>query len=73
MRRGIGTLAVLMVGLSLPAFAQQKETTTTEMRHEVEAVTMKWMDALNSGNIANAEAMFAANAIAVDPYGVQNG
>ncbi len=64
------SMAVLTAALSIPAIAQQRETASPEMRQQVEAVAMKWADAVSKGDVKGAEALFAPDAITVTPMGV---
>lgn len=72
MLRSLST-AMLVVGLAIPAGAQQRETTAPQdMRQQAQAVTAKYADAVNKGDAKEVGSLFSTNGLSITPYGVSN-
>jgi ketosteroid isomerase-like protein len=54
----------------MPAAAQEADQ---EMRQQIEAVHMKWVDALNKGDPDTVSAFITPNSIAIDAFGMRVG
>jgi len=56
--RKIALTIVIMIGMSLPSFAQKAE---------IDAVNAKWIELFNKGDFAGVGALYTADAIALPP------
>jgi len=63
------TASVLAIAFAVPAFAQQTNAVDPQMRQQVEAVVMKYVDAINNGDGQAVAALYGANPISIDPRG----
>lgn len=68
-RRPMMMVAVLAFGLALPAFAQQTNAVDQQTRQQVEAIVMKYTDALNSGDGQAMANLYGPNPISITPTG----
>jgi len=66
MRRSMMIVPVTAFALVVPAFAQQTDAQT---RSQIEAVVMKWVDALNKGDGQAEAALETSDAFAINPFG----
>ena len=66
------TLAGFAIGFVLPALAQEQNTVDPEVRQQIEAVHMKFVEAQNKGDAAAIAALFTQDAVQVW-YGVSEG
>jgi uncharacterized protein (TIGR02246 family) len=66
------TLAGFAIGFVLPALAQEQNTVDPEVRQQIEAVHMKFVEAQNKGDAAAIAALFTQDAIQVW-YGLSEG
>jgi ketosteroid isomerase-like protein len=75
MRRSMILIPMLAVSFALPDFAsaQQPNAADQKMRQQVESVVMQYVDAINKGNAQAYVALFAPNAIDINPYGKHTG
>jgi ketosteroid isomerase-like protein len=75
MRRSMILIPVLAVSFALPYFAsaQQTDAADPQMRQKAESVVMQYVDALNKGDAQAYAALFASNAININPFGKQTG
>jgi hypothetical protein len=71
MRFSIGLVApALAVGLVMPAAAQEADQ---QMRQQIEAAHMKWVDALNKGDVDSFSALLTPSSITIDAFGMSKG
>jgi hypothetical protein len=63
-------VAALAAGLVMPAAAQEADQ---QMRQQIEAAHMKWVDALNKGDPDIVSTLIAPNSIAIDAFGMRVG
>ena len=66
------TLAGFAIGFVLPALAQEQNTVDPEVRQQIEAVHMKFVEAQNKGDAAAIAALFTQDAVQVW-YGLSEG
>jgi uncharacterized protein (TIGR02246 family) len=66
------TLAGFALGFVLPAFAQEQNTVDPEVRQQIEAVHLKFVEAQNKGDAAAIAALFTQDAVQ-EWYGVSEG
>src|SRR5260221_11634719 len=66
------TLISLAVSPAVPAIAQEQNTVDSEVRQQIEAVHMKFVEAQNKGDAAAIAALFTQDAIQVW-YGLSEG
>jgi uncharacterized protein (TIGR02246 family) len=66
------TLAGFAIGFVLPALAQEQNTVDPEVRQQIEAVHMKFIEAQNKGDAAAIAALFTQDAVQVW-YGLSEG
>ena len=66
------TLAGFALGFVLPAFAQEQNTVDPEVRQQIEAVHLKFVEAQNKGDAAAIAALFTQDAVQ-EWYGVSGG
>ena len=66
------TLAGFALGFVQPAFAQEQTTVDPEVRQQIEAVHMKFVEAQNKGDAAAIAALFTQDAVQ-EWYGVSEG
>jgi uncharacterized protein (TIGR02246 family) len=59
------TLAGFALGLVLPVLAQEQNTVDPEVRQQIEAVHMKYVEAENKGDAAAIAALFTQDAVQV--------
>jgi ketosteroid isomerase-like protein len=57
---------VLAAGLVIPAFAQEADQQT---RQQIEAVQMKWVEAVNKGDVDALSTLYTPSTIGVDAFG----
>src|SRR4051812_34618030 len=69
MRPLMMTASMLMVALASPAFAQQTNVADQQMHQQAEAIVTQYVDALNKGDAQAYAALFAPNAIDINPFG----
>ena len=71
MRFSIGfVVPALAAGLVMPAAAQEADQ---QMRQQIEAVHMKWVDALNKGDVDTFSTLLTPSTISVDAFGMSKG
>jgi uncharacterized protein (TIGR02246 family) len=61
--RSLLTLVILAISFALPALAQQQNTVDPEVRHEIEAVFMKFGDAFNKHDPTAIAALYTQDAV----------
>src|ERR1700730_18065074 len=66
------TLAGFAIGFVMPALAQEQNTVDPEVRQQIEAVHMKFVEAQNKGDAAAIAALFTQDAVQVW-YGLSEG
>src|SRR5262245_9787975 len=66
------TLVGLAISFALPIFAQKQNTVDPEVRQQIEAVYMKFVEAQNKGDAAAIAALFTQDAVQVW-YGLSEG
>ena len=59
------TLAGLAIGFAVPALAQEQNTVDPDVRQQIEAVHMKFVEAQNKGDAAAIAALFTQDAVEV--------
>ncbi len=69
MFRSLVTVPALAVVLAVPASAQQTGAVDQQTRQQVEALVMKWTDAVNKGDGQALAALFGLNLINITPNG----
>src|SRR5258708_39964696 len=72
MVRRVLSLATVVVVLAAPGFAQQT-TDAQDVRQQVEAFTVKWVETYNGGDAKALLAMSAPDAFSIDPSGMLSG
>ena len=68
----LGALVGLAIGFAVPALAQQQNTVDPEVRQQIEAVHMKFVEAQNKRDAAAIAALFTQDAVQVW-YGLSEG
>lgn len=69
MGRSVVTASVLAIAFAVPAFGQQTNTVDQQTRQQVEAIVMKYMDAINTGDGQALTALYGSNPISITPGG----
>src|SRR5258708_20058990 len=72
MVRRVLSLATVVVVLAAPGFAQ-RTTDAQDVRQQVEAFTVKWVETYNGGDAKALLAMSAPDAFSIDPSGMLSG
>jgi uncharacterized protein (TIGR02246 family) len=72
MKMHLVALAGLIVGFAVPALAQEQNTVDPEVRQQIEAVHMKFVEAQNKGDAAAIADLFTPDAVQIW-YGLSQG
>jgi uncharacterized protein (TIGR02246 family) len=67
--RLIFALAGLLIGLSMPAFAQENGTPDPQIAEQLNALEQKFTEAMNNNDAAAVAALFTEDAVLVRPEG----
>lgn len=70
MRYSMRITSLLVIAYTVPAFAQQTSVADSRTRQQAEAVLMQYTDAVNNGDTAALGAVFAPNALDINPFGI---
>jgi ketosteroid isomerase-like protein len=63
------TLVGLAIGFAAPAFAQQKDAADPQIRQQIDALTKKFIDAVDNNDAATVAALYTEDAVFVTPQG----
>jgi ketosteroid isomerase-like protein len=63
--RLVVALVGLAIGFAAPAFAQQKDAADPQIRQQIDALTKKWIDAIDNNDAAALAALFTEDAVMV--------
>ncbi len=70
MRYSMMITSMLVIAYTVPAFAQQTSVADSQTRQQAEAVLKQYTDAVNNGDTAALGAVFAPNALDINPFGI---
>src|SRR4051794_10193633 len=62
-------MPLLALAFTTPAFSQQTNAVDQQTRQKAEAIVMQYVDALNKGDGQAYGALYAPNAIDINPFG----
>ena len=71
--RSLIALAGLVIGFTVPTFAQEKETVDPQIRQQLDALAKKFDEASNKADAAALAALFTQDAVEVAPEGLVYG
>jgi hypothetical protein len=69
MRYSMMITSMLVIAYTVPAFAQQTSVADSQTRQQAEAILTQYTDAVNNGDTAALGAVFAPNALDINPFG----